>query len=78
MIWPLVAHVSGHLNRLKNVPCFIVGANASLPPAPLDQFTGVVHLAGDVANFPTSRAMQRHFDGIRAAYPHRSSLRSPK
>lgn len=39
---------------LEERAMFIVGAQASLPAAPLDQYTGVVHLAGDVANFPTS------------------------
>ncbi len=32
----------------------IVGAAGPAPPTPLDEFTGVVHLAGDAASFPTA------------------------
>ncbi len=44
----------GAIESLEERAMFIVGANASVPAAPLNQYTGVVHLAGDVANFPTS------------------------
>ncbi len=40
---------------LEERAMFIVGANASLPPAPLDQFTGVVHLAEMWLTFPRRR-----------------------
>src|SRR5688500_6963702 len=39
---------------LEQRAMLIVGAVGLAPPTPLDEFTGVVHLAGDAASFPTA------------------------
>ncbi len=50
----IAAHANddGRFESLEQRAMLIVGANANVVPAPLNQYTGVVHLAGDTANFP--------------------------